>query len=192
MNSYNTCTQNKSRRHKPYRMLKQLPIPLQSWESIFIDFIEELPLSNGYTDMLVIVDQLTKQAIFIPMTRSIDATRLAQLFIENVFSKHSTLSHVTSDRRVEFISKFFKSLANRLNMKLHFTSGYHPEADGQTECTNQMLEQFLRIYCNYQQSDWSQLLPLVEFTYNNILSSTTGTSPFFANKGYHLRVQFQV
>ena len=136
--------------------------------------------------------RLTKQAIFIPTTRSIDATGLAQLFIENVFAKHGTPSHVTSDRGVEFVSKFFKSLANGLDMKLHFTSGYHPEANGQTERTNQTLEQFLRIYCNYQQSDWARLLPLAEFTYNNTPSSTTGISPFFANKGYHPRVQFQV
>ena len=71
-------------------------------------------------------------------------------------------------------------------MQLHFTSGYHPEVDGQTEQTNQTLEQYLRIYCNYQQSDWAQLLPLAEFTYNNTLSLTTGFFPFFTNKGYHL------
>jgi len=51
---------------------------------------------------------------------------------------------------MEFVSKFFRSLANVLDIKLHFTSGYHLEADGQTEHTNQTLEQFLRIYCNYQ------------------------------------------
>ena len=41
------------------------------------------------------------------------------------------------------------------------------------------------MYCNYQQDDWSELLPLVEFAYNNAPSATTGISPFFANKGYH-------
>ena len=70
-------------------------------------------------------------------------------------------------------------------MRLHFTSGYHPEGDGQTECTNQTLEQYLCVYCNYQQDNWSKLLPLVEFAYNNAPSATTGVSPFFANKGYH-------
>ena len=70
-------------------------------------------------------------------------------------------------------------------MWLHFTSGYHPEGDGQTECTNQTLEQYLRVYCNYQQDNWSELLPLAEFAYNNALSATTSVSPFFANKGYH-------
>jgi len=70
-------------------------------------------------------------------------------------------------------------------MHLHFTSGYHPKGDGQTECTNQTLEQYLRVYCNYQQDNWSELLPLVEFAYNNAPSTTTGVSPFFANKEYH-------
>src|SRR5882672_9929809 len=69
-------------------------------------------------------------------------------------------------------------------MKLHFTSGYHPEGDRQTEGTNQTLEQYLQVYCNYQQDNWSELLPLAEFTYNNTPSATTGITPFFSNKGY--------
>jgi len=73
-------------------------------------------------------------------------------------------------------------------MRLHFTSGYHPEGDGQTECTNQTLEQYLRVYYNYQQDNWSELLPLTEFAYNNAPSATTGVSPFFTNKGYHLNI----
>ena len=70
-------------------------------------------------------------------------------------------------------------------MQLHFTLGYHPKDDGQTECMNQTLEQYLCIYCNYQQDNWSELLPLAEFAYNNASSATTSVSPFFANKGYH-------
>jgi hypothetical protein len=70
-------------------------------------------------------------------------------------------------------------------MKIHFTSGYHPEGDRQTERLNQTLEQYLRIFCNYQQDNWSLLLSLGEFAYNNAPSASTGTSPFFANKGYH-------
>ena len=70
-------------------------------------------------------------------------------------------------------------------MNLHFTSGYHPKGDGQTEHTNQILEQYLWIFCNYQQDNWYTLLPLTKFAYNNTPSSTTGISLFFANKGYH-------
>jgi hypothetical protein len=111
--------------------------------------------------------------------------QLAQLFVLHVFSKHGVPSHVTSDRGTEFVSHFFRSLGKALDMRLHFTSGYHPEGDGQTERTNQTLEQYIRIYCNYQQDNWKGLLPLAEFAYNNAPSATTGISPFYANKGYH-------
>jgi hypothetical protein len=70
-------------------------------------------------------------------------------------------------------------------MKIHFTSGYHLEGDSQTERLNQTLEQYLHIFCNYQQDNWSEILPLAEFTYNNSSSATTGIIPCFANKGYH-------
>src|SRR5260221_3412184 len=73
-------------------------------------------------------------------------------------------------------------------MKLDFTSGYPLEGDGQMEWINQVLEQYLQAYTNYQQDNWALLLPLVEFAYNNTTSTTTGISPFFANKGYHLRL----
>ena len=157
-----------------------------------MDFIKQLPESQGYMDILVVVDKLTKQAIFTPTQRSIDSAGLAATFVKEVFSKHGVLAHVTLDQGSEFISRFFRVLVLTLNMKLHFTSGYHPKADGQTEQTNQMLEQYLRIYCNYQQSDWAQLLPLAEFTYNDTLSATTRVSPFFANKGYHPCLDIQL
>jgi len=120
-----------------------------------MDFIKQLPPSDGFTEILVIIDQLTKQAVFIPAHRSIDTPGLAYLFIQHIFSKHGVPPHITLDKRLEFVSRFFKSLVTALQMKLHHTSGYHPEADGQTERTNQTFEQYLRTYCNYQQLDWT-------------------------------------
>jgi len=150
-----------------------------------MDFIEKLPSSSRFDTILVIVNQLTKQVIFIPAHDTITSADLAHLFVLHMFSKHGIPSHITSDRGSEFVSNFFQSLGTPLDMQLHFTSGYHSEGDGQTECTNQTLEQYLHVYCNYQQDNWSKLLPLVEFAYNNALSTTTGISLFFANKGYH-------
>ena len=102
-----------------------------------------------------------------------------------MFSKHGVPSHDTSDRGLEFVLNFFWSLGTTLNIWLHFTSDYHPEGDGQTERMNQTLEQYLCVYCNYQQDNWSELLPLMELAYNNALSITTSVSSFFANKRYH-------
>src|SRR5258707_1079700 len=125
--------------------------------------------------------------IIIPPT-TVDAPQLAQLFLTHVFLKHSAPGHVTSDCRTEFVSHFFRSLGSLLSMKLHFMSGYHLEGDSQTEWINQVLEQYLWAYTNYQQDNWAPLLPLAESTYNNAASATTGISPFFANKGYHPRL----
>ena len=150
-----------------------------------MDFIKKLLSSSEFNTILVIVDQLTKQTIFIPAHDTIMSANLAHLFVLHVFSKHGIPSHVTSDKSLEFVSNFFQSLDIALNMQLHFTSGYHPEGDGQTKCMNQTLKQYLHVYCNYQQDNWSELLLFAEFAYSNALSATTGVFPFFSNKGYH-------
>jgi hypothetical protein len=69
----------------------------------------------------------------------------------------------------------------------NLSTSFHPETHGQTERTNAILEQYLRAYCNYQQDNWKQLLPIADFCYNNTQSETTKVTPFFANCGYHPR-----
>ena len=183
--SCTTCMHSKAQCHKPYRTLQQLPVPKKPWNSVSMDFIKQLPASSRFTSILVVVDHFSKQSIFILTTGTITSAELACLSIIHVFSKHGVLEHVTSNQGSEFVSRFFRSLSTALDMHLHFTSGYHPEGDRQTEHINQTLEQYLRIFCNYQQDNWSDLLPLAEFAYNNSLNATTGVSPFFTNKGYH-------
>src|SRR5882724_9608644 len=119
--------------HKPYGLLKQLLIPKRPWNSISMDFFEKLPPSSGYTSILVIVDHPSKQSLFIPTHDTITSLQLAQLFILHVFSMHGIPSNVILDHGMEFISHFFHLLGMALDMKLHFTLGYHPKGDGQTE-----------------------------------------------------------
>ena len=104
-----------------------------------MEFIEKLPLSSGHD---TIVEQLTKQSIFVPTVDTITAPMLAQLFVLHVFSKHGVLSHITSDPGLEFVSLFFQTLGKALDMKLHFTSGYQPEGNGQTKRMNQRSNTF--------------------------------------------------
>jgi hypothetical protein len=158
--SCTTCTRSKAPQHQPHDDLQQLPIPKKPWNSISMDFMEQLPPSLGFTAILVVIDQLLKRAIFIPTHDTITSMQLAQLFVLHVFSKHGVPSHVTSDHGMEFVSHFFRSLGKALDMRLHFTSGYHPEGNRQTKHTNQTLEQYLHVYRNYQQDNWSELLAL--------------------------------
>ena len=98
---------SKPQRHKPYGSLKQLPIPERPWNSISMDFIEKLLSSSRFDTILVIVDWLTKQAIFIPAHDIITSADLAHLFVLYMFSKYSVPFHITSDKGSEFMSNFF-------------------------------------------------------------------------------------
>ena len=71
-----------------------------------MDFIEKLPMSDGCNTILVIIDHLTKQSIFILTINTITSPMLAKLFVLHVFSKHGVPSHVTSDHGTEFVSTF--------------------------------------------------------------------------------------
>ncbi|SOV07075.1 uncharacterized protein UDID_18713 [Ustilago sp. UG-2017a] len=190
VDSCETCRRIKAARHKPYGHLKSLPVPPHPWSSISMDLIEQLPPSSGFTAILVVVDRLTKMATFVPTTNTLDAPKLAKLFLRHVYSKHGLPTSIVSDRGSEFTSHFWRSLSALLGIGNHFSSAYHPQSDGQTECVNQVLEQYLRGYSNHLQTNWSDLLPLAEFSYNNAEHASTQLTPFFTNYGYHPRFSF--
>ena len=150
-----------------------------------MDFIEGLPDSEGFDCILVVVDRLTKMAIFIPTHKDTTSPELAFIFLKHVFAKHGVPADIVSDRGKNFVSRFWSSPCNLLKVKSNLSTAYHPKTDGQTERVNQILETYLRIYINYQQDDWIPLLPLAEFAYNNATHTATGVSPFFANKGFN-------
>jgi len=154
-----------------------------------MDFIEGLPLSNGHDMILVVVCHLTKIALFIPTFQDIYAEDLACIFLSQVFAKHSTLTDIISDQGKHFISQIWRSLCQLLGIKANLLTAYHPNTDSQTECINQILEQYLQVYINYQQDDWVNLLPLAEFAYNNTSHSANMVTPFFANKGFHPKLK---
>lgn len=155
-----------------------------------MDFIVGLPVSNGHDSIWVVVDRFTKMAQFVPCNDTITAEGLASLFITHIFRLHGLPQDTVSDRGVLFTSKFWQELTKRLHIKTNLSTAFHPQSDGQTERTNSTLEQYLRMYTNYQQDDWCDLLPLAEFSYNNATQSSTQCSPFFANQGSHPRSNF--
>jgi len=117
-------------------------------------------------------------AVFIKTRTTADANELANLFVEHVFSKHGLPNDIVSDRGSLFVSAFWTALCDTLKITRNLSTAYHPETDGQTERINQILEQYLRMYVNYQQDDWTQWIPLAEFAYNNSRHSSTKQTPF--------------
>jgi hypothetical protein len=185
--SCDVCSRAKSRRHAPYGKLRPLPVPKGRWIDLSMDFIGPLPPSNGFNEILVVKDRLTKMCHFIPTVNSVSSKEMALLFLKEVVKLHGVPETIVSDRGPQFVSRFWNSLAEVLHFEPKLTTAYHPEGDGSTEVVNQVIEQYLRIFGNYLQDDWFDKLSLAEFTYNNTLNSTIGFTPFFANYGYHPR-----
>jgi hypothetical protein len=186
--SCETCARNKVPRQRPHGPLRPLPIPPAPWKSVSMDFIVELPSSNGFNAIYVAVDRFTKMAHFVPTTTDVTAEGTAKLYLQNVFRLHGLPSDIVSDRGTQFTSKFTKHLLQLCDIKSNLSTSFHPQSDGQTERVNQVLEQYLRVFCHHQQNDWADLLPFAEFTYNNAKHASTQMSPFYANYGYHPRM----
>ena len=161
------CLRNKTRRHAEYGLLRPMPVPTKLWDEISMDFITDLPVSEGFDNIWVIKDRLGKRAHFIATQSTMTTQDLVFLFIENVFRLHGLPSHITSDRDKLFVASLWKGLTKMLNINLRMSTRAHPQTDGASEVLNQWIEQYLRIYCDYEQSNWKKLLPLVEFSYND-------------------------
>jgi len=101
----------------------------------------------------VIVDRLTKMAHFVPYTKTINSEVPTRLFFDNIYQYHGLPDDIISDRRLQLVSKFWKSLFETLKVDIKLSSTFHSQTDGQTECVNQILEQYLRCTINYQQDD---------------------------------------
>jgi hypothetical protein len=77
------------------------------------------------------------------------------------------LKKIVSDRGTQFMSRFWEKLHEAMDIKLNFSSAYHPQTDGQTERVNQILEDMLRACVLNVKKRWDKSLPYAEFSYNN-------------------------
>ncbi|MBW0526677.1 hypothetical protein O181_066392 [Austropuccinia psidii MF-1] len=109
VSSHQQCSRKKNIHHKKYGLLPPLPIPNGPWICISMNLITQLPLSNSFDSILVIVDRFSKMAVFIPTMSSITSLDLAHLFIKNIFSKHGLPSSINSDHSSTKQSLFFPS-----------------------------------------------------------------------------------
>ena len=185
------CQRTKHSRHKPFGCLQLEDPPPRPWHTITLDFITELPESKEphtetrYNSILVICDKLTKFSYFVPVRTDNTSRDMVYVLQRTVVANHGLPRVVISDRDRLFTAKFWKSLWQDLEAEHRLSTAFHPQTDGQTERTNQTLEQYLRAYVNYKQDDWVRLLPIAQHALNNARNDTTGETPFYANYGYH-------
>ena len=168
MSECHTCQSVKAEHQSPAGKLQPLPIPNWKWEEIGMDFVTGLPMTKDYKDMIwVIVDQLTKSAHFISVNQKDSSEKLAKIYVNKIISKHGVAKKIVPDQGSVFTSAFWKNLHKSLESQLDFSTAYHPQTGGQTERTNQILEDMLRACALDFGGSWNEHLPLAEFSYNN-------------------------
>jgi hypothetical protein len=156
----NTCQMVKAEHQRPARLLQPLKIPEWKWEEIGMDFIVGLPHTQArYDSIWVIVDRLTKVDHFIPVKTTYSGAKLAELHMSRIMCLHGVPKKIVSDRGSQFTSKFWEKLRESMETKLNFSSAYHPQADGQTERTKQILEDMLRACALKYGKSWDKSLP---------------------------------
>ncbi|GJZ29520.1 putative reverse transcriptase domain-containing protein [Tanacetum coccineum] len=176
-----TCSKIKAEHQKPSGLLQQPEIPEWKWEKITMDLVTKLPrISGGYDAIWVIVDRLTKSAHFLPIREDYKMEKLARIYINEIVARHGVPVSIISDRDGRFASHLWQALQEALGTKLHMSTAYHPETDGQSERTIQTLEDMLRACVMDFGGSWDAHLPLVEFSYNNSYHASIKCAPFEA------------
>ena len=161
------------------------------FETVALDFITKLPVSQGYDAILTITDHdCTKAALFIPCKESMTAEETVGLIVQHVFPRFGLPLKFISNRDPKFASRFIRGLCKATGTTQNISTAYHPRTDGQSERTNQWLEQYLRFWVNERQDNWHTYLPLAEFAHNNWPNETMGESPFFVLYGFNPRADW--
>lgn len=147
---YAICQGAIAPRYRPYSKLENLPIPPRPFAELTMDFITGLPEAIFQLEtvdaILVVVDRFTKYCLFFPVSKTINAAELAELFHNKVELKFGPPDGIVSDRGSVFTSKFWSKLCFLSHVKLRLSTAFHPQTDGQTERINQTLKYYLRYF----------------------------------------------
>ncbi|KAF5799614.1 putative nucleotidyltransferase, Ribonuclease H [Helianthus annuus] len=163
-----TCSQVKAEHQKPYGESQPLRIPVWKWEELTMDLVTKLPRTKkGHDTIWVIVDRLKKSAHFLPIKEAYSSGKMAETYMNEIISRHGVPVSIVSDRDTRLTSRYWQKFHESVGTKLHISTAYHPQTDGQSERTIQTLVDMLRACALDFGGSWDDHLPLVEFSYNN-------------------------
>ena len=183
------CQRQAEPNHNKYGHLHPLPIPADRGTDISIDFFDMPRDAEGFDQVFLIIDRLTKMTALVP-SKSVDTTAdTARRFINSWFAAGKGLpTHISSDRDSLFTSKLWQEITAQLHIQQTMTTARHQSANGQAEVYVRTVKKVLKKTLNYRKDNWKAQLPLVEFAVNNAEHAATGYSPFFLFYGFEPRV----
>jgi len=142
------CLWTKPWRHSLVGELQPLSVPDAWWDTLSVDCVVELLESSGHDAIMTVVDSVFKRVHFVPTHTTVTVERAARLFLHHVWKLHSLPKRVVSDCGSQFVASFTKELYRLLGIQMSSFTAWHPQTDGQMECVNQELDQFLRLFVN--------------------------------------------
>ncbi|GAA5879540.1 hypothetical protein JCM16303_003244 [Sporobolomyces ruberrimus] len=182
------CARGKSTTTSPFGLLHPLSTPSRPFEKIGMDFVVGLPPmpfgGKAIDSILSVTCYLSKLVILVPLPSTATASEVAKAFVASVFRRFGLPNSIVSDRDSKFTSAFWRSLHNRLGIKLKMSTSAHPQTDGQAEASNKSIGQTLRILCEDASDSWLDAVPHVEFALNTTPSSSTSLPPFSVVHGF--------
>nr|GEU64565.1 putative reverse transcriptase domain-containing protein [Tanacetum cinerariifolium] len=153
-----------------------------------MNFVTKFPrTSSGHDTIWDIVDRLTKSTHFLPMRENYKMDRLARLYLNEIVARHGVPISIISNHDNRFTSRFGQSIQEALGTCLDMSTAYHPQTDGQSECTINTLEDMLRAYVLDFRGSWDVHVLLVEILYNNSYHSSVRCAQFEALYGRKCR-----
>ena len=138
--SCDECQHNKSPRHAKSGLLQPLEVLYTAWTSISLDCITQLPESQEQNEIMVVVGRFTKMVHFIALATNASPKDFTNTFLKEIWKLHGLPSEIVSDIDTKFLGVFWESLCKALGIKRRMSTAYHPQKDGQTERTKQVLQ----------------------------------------------------
>ena len=149
-----------------------------------MDFVTHLPRTPRRHDAVwVIVDRLMKLAHFLAVRMTFTLEEFYRLYIRDIVRLHGVPVSIVSDRDPRFTMHFWKSFQKAMGTWLTMSTAFHPQTDGQSERTIQVLEDMLRACVLDHKGSWEEHLPLMEFAYNNNYQASIQMAPYEALYG---------
>ncbi|GJZ05087.1 retrotransposon-related protein [Tanacetum coccineum] len=145
---------------------------------VSMDFITGMPLSKGFSVLIVVVDRFSKYAHFAALPTNFNAHKVAEVFVEAVVKHHGIPKTIVSDRDPIFVSKFWTQLFKLSGTQLNHSTAYHPQMDGQTEVVNRGLEQYLRAMVTNRPDHWVRFLSWAKYCYNTNYHNNIKMTPY--------------
>ena len=181
-----TCQTTKPGNWRKTGTSHPLPIATDMWTDIEVDFIPQLPRSGegDYTRICTVIDRRSKACILFPCKDTVTSKDFAQLFMTHVWKRKGMPLTIRTDCDTIFVADVWTEIANVLRFDPALAAPWAHQQIGQAEKMNQIVEKILRVWIEKDGSNWSELLPAVEFAYNSTPVEGLKLCPFEVEQGW--------